>query len=134
MTTGIVAGDTFAMGNEGMSFAYRKQKVVRTVNSRWFFLDTNRTPSQDPFMNEETATKTTSSFAKLNSIGSRLFFAAALVLFALAVLERVAQVMGLSILRGSYTAGRMLEFSALLVTFVIALLLRQIREELKKGK
>ena len=39
--------------------------------------------------------------------------------------------MGFTVVLGAYTAGRMLEFSALLVTFVIALLLRQIREELK---
>jgi hypothetical protein len=74
------------------------------------------------------------NIAKLNSLGSRLFFIAALVLLAIAVLERTAHVMGYTILQGAYTAGRMLEFSALLVTFVIALLLRQIREELKKDK
>jgi hypothetical protein len=71
---------------------------------------------------------------KLNSMGSRLFFITALVLLAIAVLERVAHLLGYTILQGAYTAGRMLEFSALLVTFVIALLLRQIREELKKSK
>ena len=74
------------------------------------------------------------NIAKLNSLASRLFFVAALVLLALAVLERAAVIMGHTILQGSYTAGRMLEFSALLVTFVIALLLRQIREELRKTK
>ena len=74
------------------------------------------------------------NLAKLNSLGSRLFFIAALVLLALAVLERAAHVIGLTILQGTYTAGRMLEFSALLVIFVIALLLRQIREELRKDK
>jgi len=71
---------------------------------------------------------------KLNSMGSRLFFITALVLLAIAVLERAAHLLGYTILQGAYTAGRMLEFSALLVTFVIALLLRQIREELKKSK
>lgn len=70
--------------------------------------------------------------AKLNSLASRLFFAAALVLLALAVVEKVANVMGYTILRGAFTAGRLLELSAPLVIFVIALLLRQVREELQR--
>ncbi|MEK7707158.1 MAG: hypothetical protein AAB380_04095 [Verrucomicrobiota bacterium] len=72
--------------------------------------------------------------AKLNSLVSRLFFAAALVLLAIAVLEKAANLMGHTILGGSYTPGRLFELSTLLVIFVIALLLRQIREELKKNK
>ena len=72
--------------------------------------------------------------AKLNSLVCRLFFGAALLLFAISVLEKVASLMGSTILGGTYTAGRLFEFSALLVTFVIALLLREIREELKKSK
>lgn len=73
-------------------------------------------------------------FPKLNSLVSRLFFAAAFLLMSIAVLERAANFIGYTITRGSYTAGRLLEMSALFVIFVIALLLRQIREDLKKNK
>jgi hypothetical protein len=38
------------------------------------------------------------------------------------------------VIRGTYTAGRLFELATLLVIFVIALLLRQIREELKRNK
>ena len=72
--------------------------------------------------------------AKLNSLVCRLFFSAALVLLAISVLEKAASLIGYTILRGSYTAGRVFELSTLLVIFVIALLLRQIREEMKKNK
>ncbi len=72
--------------------------------------------------------------AKLNSLVSRLFFATALVLLAISVLKKAASLMGHTILGGYYTAGRLFELSTLLVIFVIALLLRQIREELKKNK
>ena len=99
-------------------------------NDRKLLADTKQTPPQYANTNKEHIM----NLAKLNSLGSRLFFVAALVLFAIAVLERAARVMGCTILQGSYTAGRMLEFSALLVIFVIALLLRQIREELRKNK
>jgi hypothetical protein len=86
------------------------------------------------FLADFLLTRNIMNLAKLNSLGSRLFFVTALVLLAVAVLERAARVIGCTILQGSYTAGRMLEFSALLVIFVIALLLRQIREELRKNK
>jgi len=69
---------------------------------------------------------------KINSLISRLFFASAFVLLILAALERVANLMNYTILRGSYTAGRLLEFSAILAIFVVVLLLRQVRELLKK--
>lgn len=71
---------------------------------------------------------------KLNSVVSRLFFAVALVFMGIAVVEKVANLLGYTLLRGMYTAGRLFELSTLLVIFVIALLLRQIREELKKPK
>lgn len=74
------------------------------------------------------------SFEKLNSIVYRLFFLGAFVLLGLAVIERAVNVWGYTILRGYYTGGRLLEFSAILLIFVIALVLRQVREELKKSK
>ena len=69
---------------------------------------------------------------KLNSMVSRIFFGAAFVLFAVAVMERVLNLVDVSILKGSYTAGRLVEFSGILMVFVIALLLRQMRDELRK--
>lgn len=73
---------------------------------------------------------------KINAISSvvaRLFFAGAMLLLALAVWERIANVMGYTIVREAFTASRLIELSVVLVIFVIALLLRQVREELKRG-
>lgn len=71
---------------------------------------------------------------KVSSFVARLFFAGASVLLIVAVLERIANASGYTILRGSYTAARMLELATILVIFVMALLLRQIREQLKQAK
>ena len=67
---------------------------------------------------------------KLSSAMSRLFFFGALVLLGLAVLEKLVNLLGFTILR-SYGAGRFLEFAGILMVFVVAVLLRQIREALK---
>ncbi len=61
------------------------------------------------------------------------YFARSLFLFALAILavgfvELAANMFDSSVLGGGYTAGRMIEVSAALVVFVIAVLLRQIRD------
>ena len=74
------------------------------------------------------------NIAKLNSLVCRFFFTAALVLFAVSVLDKVAALMGYSLLGNAYTPGRLFELATLLVVFVIALMLREIREELKKNK
>ena len=71
---------------------------------------------------------------KITSLVCRLFFVAAFMLLALAVCEKLLLFFGASIFQGAYTAGRLVEFAALLVVFVIAFLLRQIRDELKKSK
>ena len=65
---------------------------------------------------------------KLSSFLSRVFFLAAFLLLAIAVLERLVSFVGYTILGSAYTAGRMLEFAAVMLLFVIALLLRQVRE------
>jgi len=73
------------------------------------------------------------SFDMLNRLVTRAFFFGAFLLLLLGVLDRIAEVFGATLpLLGRYTPGRLLEFSAILLIFVIALLLRQIREELKK--
>ena len=63
------------------------------------------------------------------------FFARALFFFALAILavgfiELAANLLGSRVLTAGYTAGRLIEVSAALVIFVIAVLLRQIRDAL----
>ncbi len=67
----------------------------------------------------------------LSSLVSRLFFVLSFALLGLAILERVAFALGYTIMGGAFSGGRLLELGALILVFVIALLLRQIREQLK---
>ena len=71
---------------------------------------------------------------KISSAVARLFFAGAAILLALAVWERVSNLFGYTIFRGQFDPGRLLEWSIILVIFVIALLLRQIREQYRPGR
>lgn len=72
------------------------------------------------------------SIDSLSSLVSRLFFILAFVLLGLAVVERIVNYFGYTISGRAYPGGRLLEFAAIFMVFVIALLLRQIREQLKK--
>jgi len=65
---------------------------------------------------------------KTISMVSRAFFLGAFVLLALSVLEAAAHLMGYTILRSSFAPGRLLEYAAILLVFVVAMLLRQIRD------
>ena len=65
---------------------------------------------------------------------SRLFFFGGLAMLAVAALEAVVNLAGYTILRDLYTKGRLLELAAILLVFVITILLRQIRDELKTGR
>jgi hypothetical protein len=70
---------------------------------------------------------------KFISLLSRLFFLGAFVLFGLAVFERVAFAAGYTILfMGPLTGGRLLEISVVLLVFVIAMQLREMKGELRK--
>jgi uncharacterized metal-binding protein len=69
---------------------------------------------------------------KLMSTISRVLFLASFVLLAIAILERLVNFFGYTVLGTSYTPGRMLEFSAIMLLFVIAILIRQTREELRR--
>ena len=72
---------------------------------------------------------------KIISLGSRVLFSLSLVLLFIAVAERIANFIGYTILRQTpYTPWRLLEFAAIFLIFVIAILLRQIREELRQSK
>ena len=68
---------------------------------------------------------------KAVSIISRTLFVLAFILLGLAIIERVANFYGYTILVGLYTAGRLLEFSAVLLLFVLALQLREVRDALR---
>jgi hypothetical protein len=70
---------------------------------------------------------------KLISMVSRIFFFGAFVLFALALIEKVANATGYTILR-LYRGGRVLEFAVVLLVFVIALQLREIKDRLQDQK
>ena len=72
------------------------------------------------------------SIDKLSSVISRIFFFSAFLLVALAVLDRLLNSFGYTILRGPYTPGRLLLYAGTFMIFVVALLLREVREELKR--
>jgi hypothetical protein len=73
------------------------------------------------------------SLEKLISMTSRLFFLGAFVLLGLALIERVANATGYTIVP-LYRGARMLELAVILLVFVIAIQLRQIKEELKSRR
>ncbi len=66
----------------------------------------------------------------LTSCVNRILFVLAFALAAIAVPEKIANLLGYTILRGVYEPGRILEFAAVALLFVIALLLREIRRRL----
>ncbi len=67
---------------------------------------------------------------KLTSIFSRIFFAVALILFLVAILDKILNVFGWTWSWTPYGAARLFELSATFMIFVVVLLLRQIRERL----
>lgn len=60
----------------------------------------------------------------------RILFLGACILAGLAILEKVSNVLGLTLLRGQYTPWRLLEFSAIGLLFVVTLQLREINSSL----
>ena len=67
----------------------------------------------------------------LYKIFSRLLFFAALALLGLAFVELVVNLFHFSIIPNRLSAGRLIEMAAALTVFVIAVLLRQIRDAQK---
>jgi hypothetical protein len=67
---------------------------------------------------------------KLSSLVSRILFIGSFVLAGLAVWEKLANMIGYTLLR-VYSPGRLLEFAAIALFFVIALQLREIKSSLK---
>jgi hypothetical protein len=64
----------------------------------------------------------------------RLALAGALGFAIFAIVEWIAQSVGASLQGRAYTAGRILEFGAILMVFAIGLLLREILAELRRGR
>jgi hypothetical protein len=67
---------------------------------------------------------------RLTSILSRAFFTVAFILLLIAVSDKILNIFGWSWTWMHYGAGKLFEFSAMLMIFVVVLLLRQIRERL----
>jgi len=64
---------------------------------------------------------------------TRGFFGLSFVLLVIAVVERLSNALGYTVLGQKYTPGRLLEFAGILMLFVVALLLRTIRDEIRKN-
>ena len=64
---------------------------------------------------------------KLISLVCRVFFFVSFVFLALSIVESVARRMGYTILRHTFEPARLLEYAVILLVFVVAMLLRQIR-------
>jgi len=71
---------------------------------------------------------------KLFSLVSRVLFFGAFVLLGLALFEQASNAFGMTLLRGKYSSGRLMELSVVLLVFVITLLLRQIRDAQTGGR
>ncbi len=69
---------------------------------------------------------------KMTSIFCRLFFAVASLLFIVAGVSWVIGLFGWKFLWLPYQPGRLFELAAIMVIFIVALMLRQIREALRK--
>ncbi|HEX6850246.1 MAG TPA: hypothetical protein VF139_02480 [Candidatus Polarisedimenticolaceae bacterium] len=65
--------------------------------------------------------------SNLSSLVNRSLFLLAFVLAALAVVEKAANLFDYTVING-YSASRLLELAAVALLFVIALLLREVRE------
>ena len=70
------------------------------------------------------------SWDQLSSIVARVFFVGAFALLGVSILERVCNFLGYTFLRG-YSPGRLLEYAAVLLIFILAIVLRQVRDQLR---
>ena len=67
---------------------------------------------------------------KITSLISRILFIASFVIAGIAVWEKLANMMGLTLTRGYYSNLQLIEFSVIALLFVIALQLREIKKSL----
>ena len=68
---------------------------------------------------------------QIASIIYRVLFAVAFLLAGLGVWEKLIRLFGYTMFKGSYEPWRLLEFSAVILLFVMALQLREIRMALR---
>ncbi len=68
---------------------------------------------------------------KLISLVSRILFIGSFILAGIAVWEKLANIFGYTVLR-SYAPGRLLEFAAIALFFVIALQMREVKVSLRE--
>lgn len=66
------------------------------------------------------------------SFFNRLFFIVAVILFLVAVLDWIMRLFGYTLAFLPYSPGRLFEFAAIMMIFVMVAMLRQIRDLLKK--
>lgn len=69
---------------------------------------------------------------KLTSFLSRILFTVGFLLLIIAIIDWFLRLFGYTFSWLHYQPGRVFEFSAILMITVVVLLLRQIREQLKK--
>ena len=74
------------------------------------------------------------NYDRVTSVLYRLFAFGTLALLVLAVIESVVKGYKYTVVHEKWEPGRLVEFAAISAIFTIALLLRQIREELRKRK
>jgi len=72
------------------------------------------------------------NYDKVVSLVSRIVVLGAALLTALGVIEGVANVLGYTFIHEAHKASHLVELGAALTVIVIALLLRQIRDQLRK--
>jgi len=65
--------------------------------------------------------------SKITSLIYRILFLASFVIAGIAVWEKMAHLMGLTLTRGYYSNIQLLELSAIALLFVLALQLREIK-------
>jgi hypothetical protein len=73
------------------------------------------------------------NLAKVSDLTSRTFGLVSFGLLGLAVLEKLCNIAGFTLVRGSVAPQRLLEYATVLILFVIAMLVREIRETVVKG-
>lgn len=67
---------------------------------------------------------------KIISLISWIFFVASFVIAGIALWEKLANLIGLTLMRGYYSNMQLLEFSAIALLFVITIQLREIKKYL----
>jgi hypothetical protein len=70
---------------------------------------------------------------RISRLASRGFVIVSFVFLALSVLEKLCNIGGYTFLRGSVAPSQLLQYAVILLVFVIALLLRQVRDRLRAG-